>query len=439
MTDIALSEILAQALKPHPFPGLDAPLGRVLSSPQERRKYVETVVQMARNQGLLVSIDQLPDRPETTFQDLLNALRLVASVPPDIVSKPAPVSYTAKADESDDEESEASPGGTTFEVWFATNRAPVSAGSPSPGFDNRLDPQGAVHYGKCWVTVPRNHVFGSVGTPWWKRWASFRFEDDHLRLKKIAIEPDERSFFNSVRAELASHAITDRQVLVYLHGYNVGFEGAAIRAAQIGVDLKIRGVTAFFSWPSCASVTGYLADADRIAASEKQIATFLTAIVQQTGAEHVHILAHSMGNRGLGRAIERIMADAVSRSGIRFGHIILAAPDVEVNLFTDLSRVYPQVSLRTTMYVSARDKALGLSKWLQDSDRAGFTPPVTIVPDIDTIEVTDIDLTLLGHGYYANAEGVLRDIYELLNFNAPPEKRARTRFAPEKKYWTIGR
>jgi hypothetical protein len=91
------------------------------------------------------------------------------------------------------------------------------------------------------------------------------------------------------------------------------------------------------------------------------------------------------------------------------------------------------------MYVSARDKALGLSKWLQDSDRAGFTPPVTIVPDIDTIEVTDIDLTLLGHGYYANAEGVLRDIYELLNFNAPPEKRARTRFAPEKKYWTIGR
>jgi esterase/lipase superfamily enzyme len=113
---------------------------------------------------------------------------------------------------------------------------------------------------------------------------------------------------------------------------------------------------------------------------------------------------------------------------------------MEVTLFTGLAKVYPTISERTTMYVSARDKALELSKWLQGSDRAGYTPPVTVVPGIDTIEVTDIDLTMLGHSYYAEAEGVLHDIYDLLNFDAPPDLRARTRLASKNpKYWAIAR
>jgi Alpha/beta hydrolase of unknown function (DUF900) len=40
---------------------------------------------------------------------------------------------------------------------------------------------------------------------------------------------------------------------------NVSFEGAAIRAAQLGVDLQVP-LTAFFSWPSRATVVGYTAD-----------------------------------------------------------------------------------------------------------------------------------------------------------------------------------
>jgi len=328
----------------------------------------------------------------------------------------------------------------TYEVWFGTNRAPKDGSDPASGFDNCRDPRGVVHYGKCCVTIPRSHVFATVGTPWWKRWLSLRFEDDHLKLQKIAIMPDEASFFDSVRAELASIDASDRHVLVYLHGYHAGFEEAAIRAAQIGFDLKIRGVTAFFSWPSCASVEGYFVDGERIGASEVDIAAFLTAIVRSTGAERVHLLAHSMGNRGLARALQRITAQAASASGVRFWHIILAAPDMEVTLFTGLAKVYPTISERTTMYVSARDKALELSKWLQGSDRAGYTPPVTVVPGIDTIEVTDIDLTMLGHSYYAEAEGVLHDIYDLLNFDAPPDLRARTRLASKNpKYWAIAR
>ncbi len=129
-------------------------------------------------------------------------------------------------------------------------------------------------------------------------------------------------------------------------------------------------------------------------------------------------------------------------SGVRFGQIILAAPDIEVSLFRDLAAVYPKISSRTTMYVSARDRALQMSKFLQDPDRAGFTPPITVVPNIDTVEVTDIDLTVLGHGYYAEAAPVLHDMTEVLTHNSPPERRTRIRRAGasgQALYWMIAK
>jgi len=56
------------------------------------------------------------------------------------------------------------------------------------------------------------------------------------------------------------------QALVYLYGYNVGFEDAAIQAAQIGFDLKVPGATAFFRWPS-KDRAGRWRTARRLAAS----------------------------------------------------------------------------------------------------------------------------------------------------------------------------
>jgi esterase/lipase superfamily enzyme len=189
----------------------------------------------------------------------------------------------------------------------------------------------------------------------------------------------------------------------------------------------------------------YTSDEDRIAASEDEIADFLMRIADDAGATRVHLLAHSMGSRGLARAAQRIAAGAASSAataGVRFGEIILAAPDVEVSLFRDLARHYQSIAQRTTMYVSAKDKALHVSGLLHGSVRAGFPPPITVVPGIDTIEVTDVAMTLLGHGYFAEAEPVLHDMHEVLRHSTPPDKRPRLRPVPESgapEYWRIGR
>jgi len=334
-------------------------------------------------------------------------------------------------------------GARLYEVWYGTNRACIDAASPAKGFSNERDAEGKIHHGTCMVEVPRSHRFGSTGTPFYKRWLRLEFKDDHLKLRTIRPIEDEAGFIAEMRSELEAQTEKDRVALVYLHGYNTSFEEAAIRAAQIGVDLKVPGVTAFYSWPSMAATKGYPADIARVEASEAQIAEFLSAIATRSGAKGVHVLAHSMGNRGFARAVSRITSHAASAGAVRFGQILLAAPDIDVDLFKALAVAYPKIAMRTTMYVSAKDRALEMSSWLQDSNRAGFTPPVTVVDGIETIEVGAIDLTLLGHGYYAEAEAVLYDMKQLLDSDdptVPPERRPRIekRERGGRTYWAIG-
>lgn len=348
------------------------------------------------------------------------------------------VSEVSGADPGDEAKTRLGHGAYLYSVSYATNREPIDPGDPSRGFSNKRDASGTIHYGICEVQIPKAHHFGSTGTALYRRVLKLHFSDDHLKVIGRS-EIDAAHFFDSLRSQLAALDQADRVLLVYLHGYNVSFDEAAVRAAQIGFDLKVPGATAFFSWPSCGSARAYIADADRIAASENQIADFLTQASQIAGARAVHLIAHSMGNRGLARAIQRITATASAQGDVRFGQIVLAAPDIEVTLFRDLAAIYPSISDHTTMYVSARDRALGLSKWLQRSDRAGYTPPVTVVPEIDTIEVTDIDLSMLGHAYYAQAAPVLYDLDELLLHNTPASRRIRLESVgqPPARYWKV--
>src|SRR5262249_6174061 len=155
----------------------------------------------------------------------------------------------------------------------------------------------------------------------------------------------------------------------------------------IGFDLKVPGITAFYSWPSMGTLGGYGADYDAIQVSEENLSGFLVKMAKDSNADTVHIVAHSMGNQGLLRALYRSTAQAAVTTGIKFGQIFLAAPDVDVDLFKQLASVYPKVAQRTTMYVSAKDKALDLSSWLRkEQPRAGYTPPITTVEGIDTVE-----------------------------------------------------
>jgi esterase/lipase superfamily enzyme len=324
-----------------------------------------------------------------------------------------------------------------YPLWYGTNRRPVNANDPSCGFTTERDER--VHYGSCEVAVPKSHEIGSVGSSWWSRIRAW--DDDRLKLVKL-MALAEFEFWRNAREALARWDVGERRALVFIHGFNVSFEQAALRAAQIGVDLKVPGIMAFYSWPSkaMANPLSYSADEATIEASEAQITEFLTRFAADSGAERVDVLAHSMGNRALLRSLQRIVPRVVQGGPVPFGKLLLAAPDIDAGLFRELSKAYSQLAQQTTLYVSSKDKALAVSGFVHDYPRAGYTPPLMVAEGIDTIEVSNADLTFLGHGYYAAARSVLNDMHNLILSGTVPARRfdLNTRTTPEgRSYWQI--
>ena len=83
---------------------------------------------------------------------------------------------------------------------------------------------------------------------------------------------------------------------------------AARRVAQLAYDLDFDGTPMLYSWPSQASPTAYAVDEAAVGISGRRMADFLETVVAQSGAEHIHLIAHSMGNRALIEALQTYLA-----------------------------------------------------------------------------------------------------------------------------------
>jgi esterase/lipase superfamily enzyme len=318
-----------------------------------------------------------------------------------------------------------------YSVWYATNRM----AKYGPDLNTITD---KLSFGICHVAIPESHKFGSIGSSALSRFTQrlFTNTDDSLCIVRDELSWSEKGFLTSL-SDALDRSGTD--ILVYIHGYNSSFETAIIRAAQIGFDLKVRGVTAAFCWASRGELHGYPADEDSVKLSERHLAHFLSLLNETFPTKKINILAHSMGNRALLGVLENL-TKYPSLQNARFGQIFLAAPDIDARYFQLVASVYPTVSERTTLYVCAMDRALAVSGAMKYDARVGFVPPVTIVNGIDTVEATNVNLDYLGHGYYAEASAVLYDIAMLLSSNMSPATRprlAREISSTGMSYWVL--
>lgn len=97
--------------------------------------------------------------------------------------------------------------------------------------------------------------------------------------------------------------------------------------------------------------------------------------------------------------------------------------DVDARKFQELCGAYRQLAERTPLYVSTRDAAVAASCWLHGFPRVGSMPPVTTAPGIDTVNAVNADLSLLGHGYVAEARDLISDMHALIRHGAAPAQR----------------
>ena len=230
------------------------------------------------------------------------------------------------------------------------------------------------------------------------------------------------AFYQQLREQVASSP--DRELLVFVHGFNVTFEDAARRTAQMAHDLKLQGAPVFYSWPADKYfLLTYGKDESSVSWSAPHLKEFLLELVHNTDARAINLVAHSMGNLALTTALREI--DLQLRDEARlFNQVVLAAPDIDADDFRDnIAPAIQRTAKQVTLYASSNDIALGASRLLHRNPRAGDTSRgLVLVPGMVTIDVSNIDGGPWGHSYYGASDPVLRDLHLLLT-SLPPERR----------------
>ena len=304
-------------------------------------------------------------------------------------------------------------------IHYGTNRVPTGRLEPTQFYG---DKRGPLMLGVATVSVPKLRSIGEIPLPQMWR-GDFRPKAaKHFILTKIDPSASIEEFAVSARAQIGKSQ--RREALVFIHGYNSDFENSAFRAAQLAVDLDVDGAIFMYSWPSKGSLFGYVADgAQVIRPMVRSLQEFLNIVVQKTGAQRIHIVAHSMGNRYLLEALELMARDG--RAGARepiFQQIVFAAPDVDADDFTDRVKELGWMAHRMTLYASSKDRALHLSSILNGGyRRAGDAAAPITVAGLDTVDTTEVGGEGLGHGDYAGR--ALDDFRAIIWLSLQPHSR----------------
>ncbi len=212
---------------------------------------------------------------------------------------------------------------------------------------------------------------------------------------------------------------------VFVHGYNVSFEDALKRTAQIAFDLDFAGPSLLFSWPSEAKLFGYGYDRDSADIAVNHFIAFLDAASSQMPGTKIHIIAHSMGNVVVLAALEKIALRGSWTPRPLIGEIVLAHPDVDQDRFRQLAGTVKGVGAGMTLYTSQSDVALWASKLLRGVGRAGGTE--TVVSGVDTVDITGLGTSFwsTNHSVFSANPIVFGDIARLMSSSVrPPSKRS---------------
>ena len=324
------------------------------------------------------------------------------------------------------------PQARTVELFYATTRAPERDGE----FGRE---RGELSFGIADVAIPPNHVIGRNEQP-----SMFRFEWSEDERKHIAFRGTS-PLTNDAFVQQLNVAIDqspEKRLMVFVHGYNVGFPEAARGLAQFSTDLKFDGPVLLFSWPSQNSLMGYAVDATNADWSQTHLTRVLMDVLDRTQATEIFLVGHSMGSPALTRAYVTV-ANERPLDIYRVQHMILVAPDMDADLFRH--EIAPRLAAaRTpvTLYASSGDRALMASKTFNGYPRAGDSGEgLVIVPGVETVDASEASSGFLGHSYFMEDRRIMEDIYAILTSGQSSDNRFGLQAVDtdEGRYWTFRR
>lgn len=363
----------------------------------------------------------VPDDMGTLFaaQRLLDTLQRLPSPLPEVETAAAPADKSAVVSNY-----------AVVKVYFATDRQRNVGKPPAQRFSGERSKgmssgngggDGQLSYGSCDISIPRDHRMGQLESP--SLWR-LEFRNDpakHVVLLTAEVQGRD-NFFAALKTQIRASA--GKSAFVFFHGYNVSFEDAARRTGQMAYDLGFDGAPVFYSWPSRGDVAGYTIDENNIEWSTPHITNFLADFLASTEAAQVYLVGHSMGSRGLTRAVADLLA-AQPQLAQKITELILSAPDIDAAIFKhDIAPQLAGARNPVTLYASSQDLALAASQAVHGYPRAGDSGAgMLIVAGVETIDATGVDTSFMKHAYFAEKRSALADMFYLIRDNTRADQR----------------
>lgn len=269
--------------------------------------------------------------------------------------------------------------GTPRTIFVATNRTRLPDGSFGP---ERSEDYSLL---ELTVSIPPSHRPGQL---------EFGYADPNPQTEfTLAARrqfDDPKDFGDRLKSELNRFAPDERDVLVFVHGYNSTQAETAFRAAQLTHDLDTPGATVVYSWPSLGSPLGYAYDGDSVLFARDGLEQLLRQL-QRIGARRIVIAAHSMGSVLTMEALRQIEIRSPNWADQNLAGVILMSPDLDLDVFRSQIRQFSKVPDPFVVFVSSRDPILNISRRIRGTysrERLGSLSSIEAVSDLP-IEIID--------------------------------------------------
>jgi esterase/lipase superfamily enzyme len=301
------------------------------------------------------------------------------------------------------------PGASKVDMLVVTTRSPDGAAPGEMFTGNRAD---VPYFADVAISIPPVHdqQIGEV------QWPSAPPGDPATEFVTLYAQILPRE--EAVRRFNARIARTpNRQALVFVHGYNTRFEEAVYRFAQIVHDADINALPVLFTWPSRGRLLAYGYDHESASFSRDALDELLQALAKDKSVREISILAHSMGNWVTLEALRQL---AIRDRGLppKIKNVMLAAPDVDYDVFRrQIAKIGVHPST-FTLFVSRNDEALAASRRFWGGKRLGGVDlrQENYDREFERDDITAIDLTnvksgdMLNHGTFARSPLVVQAI-----------------------------
>jgi esterase/lipase superfamily enzyme len=262
-------------------------------------------------------------------------------------------------------------------------------------------------------------------------------------------EAARNDLLGEVRRRLA--AAPEKEILLYVHGFNETFATAAYTTAELCHFLGRKPVCAFFTWPASSSgnfLTSYTTTTESGDFAVDHLKKTIRVLAATPGLEGLQLLAHSRGTAVMLKAVRELVLEAVAAGKEPLGvykidNLVLLSPDIDVDVAAqyvsffmsdpDLVTVWPEGRMprifngRLTVYASPDDRALLVSKILfRSRNRVGQLRPEDIsqraqhyfdtLGRVDLISYEGERTDRFGHSYFTSNPDVSSDLIQMLRY-----------------------